>query len=129
MGQLALFSGTLGLSPPWQVTSVTFAKETNRLDINVEYRQLTPLVCPHCGAEGARCTEEEDEIWFHADFFHYATYLHARVPRLSCCYAALPRPWCRLGSLFAQVPPPEPAQENRVTEPTGHPCPSLSSKV
>jgi hypothetical protein len=105
MEQLSIFSGTLGLSPPWQVTSVTFTKDSNRLDIHVEYAQLNPLVCPFCGAQRPSCrAEAETETWFHEDFFHYATYLHAEVPRLFCCCGVFPRPWCRMGSRFSQVP-------------------------
>jgi hypothetical protein len=104
MEHLALFSGTLGLSPPWQVTGVAFAKGSNRLDITVEYEQLTPLTCPVCGAEGALRQEElEKETWFHADFFHYTTYLHAQVPHYPCRCRSFPRPWCRPGSRFCRI--------------------------
>ena len=66
MGELALFSATLGLSPPWQVTSVTFTKGSNRLDISVEYEQAMPLLCPTCCTRGAICLAESvNEIWFH----------------------------------------------------------------
>jgi len=105
MEQLAIFSGTLGLSPPWQVTSVSFARESNRLDITVHYEQANSLTCPVCGAPGAICPfESETETWFHEDFLNYATYLHARVPRLSCSCGDLPRPWCRAGSKFSKLP-------------------------
>ena len=105
MEELTIFSGTLGLSPPWQVTSVTFAQESNRLDINVEYAQMNTLTCPFCGAQGDTCRPVvEYETWFRGDFFNYAAYLHARVPRLSCCCSMLPRPWCRVGSKFSQLP-------------------------
>jgi hypothetical protein len=104
MEQLALFSGTLGLAPPWYVTSVTFARDASRLDISVEYGQLAPVSCPFCGEQAVSYTEAESETWFHANFFDYATYLHARVPRLPCCCRTLPRPWCRAGSRFARLP-------------------------
>ena len=104
MGELALFSATLGLSPPWQVTSVTFTKGSNRLDISVEYEQAMPLLCPTCCTRGAICLAESvNEIWFHEDFFHYATYLHAKVPQLSCGCDSFPRPWCRAGSKFSRI--------------------------
>jgi transposase len=99
-----IFSGTLGLSPPWQVTEVTFARESNRLDIKVEYEPRDVLTCPSCGARGqVSCLERDNETWFHEDFFHYATYLHALVPRLTCCCGSFPRPWSRAGSRFARI--------------------------
>jgi transposase len=105
MEQLALYSGTLGLSPPWQVTEVTFAKDSNRLDIRVAYEPLTPPACPVCGTQAADCqADSQDETWFHEDFFHYATYLHARVPQPPCKCGLFPRPWCRAGSRFTKIP-------------------------
>jgi hypothetical protein len=106
MEQLAIFSATLGLSPPWQVISVAFAKETNRMDICVEYLQGNQLTCPVCGTQGPTChAESQTEVWYHDDFFSYATYLHALVPHLACCGRSVPleRPWCRAGSKFARV--------------------------
>jgi hypothetical protein len=107
MEQLSLFSATLGLSPPWQVTSVAFEKESNRLDICVEFTPGVSLTCPVCGRHGhLRAAEEDTETWYHADFFRYAAYLHARIPHLSCSCGTLllERPWCRAGSRFAKVP-------------------------
>jgi transposase len=107
MEQLSIFSATLGLSPPWQVTSVSFEKESNRLDIRVEFTPGCSLTCPVCGRhEHVSAAEEDTEVWYHADFFRYAAYLHARIPQLACACGALPleRPWCRAGSRFARVP-------------------------
>jgi transposase len=97
-----IFSATLGLSYPWQIQAVTFAKVENRLDISIVYTHGSPLICPTCGVAG-KCCSEENEIWFHEDFFKYETYLHVRVPRLECsCCGILPieRPWSRVGSRF-----------------------------
>jgi hypothetical protein len=104
MDQLTIFSATLGLSLPWQVTSVSFDSESNRLDICVEYTQGSPLVCPLCGAQGASCSETR-ETWYHKDFLRYGTYLHARVPQVDCCSGLVPleRPWCRAGSKFSRI--------------------------
>jgi hypothetical protein len=106
MEQLTLFSATLGLSMAWQVTEVNFEKGSNRLDIRVQYAQRGPLFCPACGAQGLSTPVEWlSETWYHSDFFNYATYLHARVPLISCGCGGLTleRPWCRAGSRFAKV--------------------------
>ena len=105
--QMAIFSATLGLSPPWQVTAATFAKESNRLDLNIEYAQANPVACPICGRTESSAPEEiMVETWYHDDFFRYATYLHAKVPVMSCCCGCkfpMERPWSRVGSKFSRV--------------------------
>jgi len=105
--QMAIFSATLGLSPPWQVTGASFAGESNRLDLNIEYAHSTPLDCPVCGRSGTGVpVETAVEIWYHEDFLRYATYLHAQVPLMTCCCGGkipLERPWSRPGSKFARL--------------------------
>lgn len=107
MERTAIFSATLGLFPPWQVTSASFARESNRLDIHVEYAHPAGHDCPHCGGRGTCCLAETvQETWYHEDFFRYATYLHARVPLLAChCGGTfqLERPWSRAGSKFCRI--------------------------
>ena len=53
MRELATFSATLGLSPPWQVISVGFDEKPTRIDIGVEFDRGRALICPICGATGA----------------------------------------------------------------------------
>jgi len=107
MEQMAIFSATLGLSPPWQVTAASFARESNRLDISIEYAHAPPQDCPICGGKGTCCLAETVlETWYHDDFFHYVTYLHARVPLMACCCGGtfpLERPWSRAGSKFSRI--------------------------
>jgi len=95
-----ILSSTLGLSLPWQITSVSFAKEEKRLDICVDF--MDKKLCPCCGSEGNPCLKVT-ETWYHDDFFRYETYLHANVPLVECCGSIIPveRPWSREGSRFA----------------------------
>lgn len=104
MRHLAIFSATLGLSPPWHVTAVEFDRSSNRVDIKVEFRHGSALVCPACGE--AETGEWQTETWYREDFFNYSAYLHAEMPCVSCrCGAlSLERPWCRAGSRFSLVP-------------------------
>jgi hypothetical protein len=115
MGKHRIFSATLGLTPPWKITSVGFSEGSNRMDIHLEVKQEKTLICPVCGAEGT--TGEQDpqpETWFHDDFLCYATYLHALVPTLECRCGKFPleRPWNREGSRFSRCPEsaPDPDQ-------------------
>lgn len=99
-----IVSATLGLSPPWHVSSVTLANDGKRLDITVNYDASRHTLCPYCGARGAAC-EADIETWYHQDFFRYATYLHTRVPRIFCCgrVHTVERPWTRTGSKFVKI--------------------------
>jgi len=107
MEQMAIFSATLGLSPPWQVTSASFATGSNRLDIGIEYGRGSALDCPLCGGKGTSFpAETAEETWYHDDFLRYVTYLHARVPLMACCCGGrfhLERPWSRAGSKFSRI--------------------------
>lgn len=99
-----IFSSTLGLSPPWQISEVSFAKDENRLDITLEYLNENNPSCPFCGSKSTHCLLQ-NETWYHEDFFRYATYLHARVPHIECCGALIPvdRPWMNSGSKFTRT--------------------------
>ena len=106
MEPMSIFSAVLGLSPPWQVTSVTFAKESNRLDICVEFKQSYSLICSACQAKGIICHAElKTEAWHRNDFFGYDAYLFASVPHLVglCGLFPLERPWCRESTRFVRV--------------------------
>lgn len=105
MKEAAIFAATLGLSHPWQITSVSFAKDTKRMDITVEYSGGEILSCPKCGKTGNDVCSES-ECWYHDNFFRYRTYLHARVPYVECdCCGSVQveRPWSRTGSKFTMV--------------------------
>jgi transposase len=99
-----IFSATLGLSHPWHITLVNFSKDEKRLDITIDFAHADTVVCPRCGAE-MKCCRAEDEVWFHDNFFRFATYLHARVPQIECDCGINPveRPWSREGSRFALI--------------------------
>ena len=101
----SVFSATLGLSHPWQVVSINFAKDERRLDITIDFVHGSTFVCPTCGTE-KKCSDSGEEIWFHADYFRYQTYLHARVPKVECTLCGIEkveRPWSRSGSKFTLV--------------------------
>jgi hypothetical protein len=107
MQEHEIFSATLGLSHPWKITNVLFAKDKERLDITIALADDGIFTCPICGKEGIPC-EMASETWYHDNFFRFATYLHACVPRIECtCCGILPveRPWSRAGSKFAPIQP------------------------
>jgi hypothetical protein len=121
MDHPTIFSATLGLSHPWHIVEVTFAREESRMDIRLDYYLGNLFTCPHCGEAKAPCSAEE-ETWYHEDFFRYSTYLHVQVPRIECCQGvvATERPWSRAGSKFGRVSAPREASAAGAPE-TGAP--------
>lgn len=100
----ALFGIALGITPPWEVTSVAFSKESNRLDITIDFQRGATFACPVCGSPAPAYDTTEKE-WRHLNFFQYEAYLHARVPRVNCpnegCgVKQVTVPWARAGSGF-----------------------------
>lgn len=100
----ALFGIALGITPPWEVTEVAFSKESNRLDITIDFQRGATFACPVCGAPAPAYDTTEKE-WRHLNFFQYEAYLHARVPRVNCpnegCgVKQVTVPWARAGSGF-----------------------------
>ena len=100
----ALFGIALGITPPWEVTAVAFSKESNRLDITIDFQRGATFACPVCGSPAPAYDTTEKE-WRHLNFFQYEAYLHARVPRVNCpnegCgVKQVTVPWARTGSGF-----------------------------
>lgn len=100
----ALFGIALGITPPWEVTAVAFSKESNRLDITIDFQRGATFACPVCGSPAPAYDTTEKE-WRHLNFFQYEAYLHARVPRINCpnegCgVKQVTVPWARAGSGF-----------------------------
>jgi transposase len=100
----ALFGMALGIVSPWEVTEVSFSKESNRLDITIDFQRGATFPCPVCGALSP-AHDTTEKTWRHLNFFQYEAYLHARVPRVNCpnegCgVKQIQVPWARAGSGF-----------------------------
>ena len=98
-----LFQLAMGLTPPWQVMQCTFDKGQGRLDISIDFARGGTFPCPECGRAECKAYDTEERTWRHLNFFQYATYLHARVPRVQCetCGIKVVNvPWARPGSGF-----------------------------
>jgi transposase len=105
MNQPAIFAATLGLSHPWQIVSISFTSEENRVDISIDFSDSSILSCPCCGVLGIICSSVK-ETWHHHDYFRFAAYLHALVPSIecpSCGIVTVDRPWTRKGSMFTHI--------------------------
>ena len=103
MKDTELFQLAMGLTPPWQVRQCAFDKEQGRLDISIDFARGGTFPCPECGRAECKAYDTEEHTWRHLNFFQYATYLHARVPRVQCetCGIKVVNvPWARPGSGF-----------------------------
>lgn len=99
-----LFGMALGIVSPWEVKEITFSKESNRLDIYIDFQKGTQFPCPVCGKLSPVHDTTEKE-WRHLNFFQYEAYLKARVPRVicpdsDCGVKQVSVPWARSGSGF-----------------------------
>ncbi len=99
-----LFQEALGICPPWEVTALKFSVQEGRLDITIDFPRGSTFPCPDCGAKGAKAYDTQQEEWRHLNFFQYGSYLHARVPRVSCPQVCgikrIEVPWARPGTGF-----------------------------
>jgi len=100
----ALFGLALGITLPWEVTSVVFDNAAKRLDIYIDFQRGGKFPCPLCAAPSP-VHDTVEKQWRHLNFFQYEAYLHARVPRVKCpngdCGVKLIQvPWARAGSGF-----------------------------
>lgn len=100
---LLLFQAALGLSAPWQVTSVEFDRDARRLDLRVDFLKGATFSCPECGVSGLKAYDTSEKCWRHMDFWQHQTYLTARVPRVRCAEHGVRQvalPWARPQSGF-----------------------------
>jgi transposase len=100
---LLLFQAALGLTAPWQVTSVEFDRETKRLDLRIDFPRGATFCCPECDRAGLKARDTEEKAWRHLDFFQHQAYLTARVPRVECPehkVRLVALPWARERSGF-----------------------------
>ena len=79
-----LFTLALNLQEPWNVKKIEFNKDERRLDIWIDFAPGSKFECPECGNGDSPVHDTSDKIWRHLNFFQNKTYLHCRVPRVSC---------------------------------------------
>ena len=97
-----LFTMALGLQAPWEVVDLQFKEEDHRLDILIDFKRGSDFPCPVCG-QPCKVHDTVEKTWRHMNFFQYAAYLTARVPRCQCDQDGTKQvevPWARPGSGF-----------------------------
>jgi transposase len=74
----------LSLEVPWKVHQVSLAPKEKRLDVSLEHRPGVAFSCPECGQARPLHDHLPSRRWRHLDHGEFLTWLHARVPRVSC---------------------------------------------
>jgi transposase len=100
--QFAVFATALGVTPPWEVTETTLSVAEKRFDIRVDFARGGKFTCPGCG-QPISASDTSEQTWRQLNFFQYAAYVTARVPRLDCRNCGVKQveaPWARPGSGF-----------------------------
>lgn len=98
-----IFALGLGLSSPWEVTSVHF-EETNdgkELHIHIDFSRGSRFA--NDKGEMVQAYDTEEKEWRHLNFFEHRCYLHCRVPRILMSDGKIRMvkvPWARPGSGF-----------------------------
>lgn len=98
----SLLERALNLEPPWTVKKIDFEETQRILKIFIEFPKGSLFPCPRCAAL-SKAYDTAEKKWRHLNFFQYACYLTARVPRVECKEHGILQvevPWSRSGADF-----------------------------
>jgi len=84
MQDTELYRHLLGITSPWEVTRVELSVADEHVDVWVSHPKGTRFACPECAIELPVYDHGEERAWRHLDSCQFATFLHARPPRISC---------------------------------------------
>ena len=79
-----LYRHLLGLLEPWTVDRVELNIAERRVDVWATHPAGVMWRCPECDYTGPSRDHAEERTWRHLDSCHFQTYLHARIPRVTC---------------------------------------------
>ena len=79
------YTHLLELVLPWTIRTVVLEERAERVDVHLECTETALLPCPHCGQNWPVCDfSPQEKTWRHLDTCGKSTYLHARLPIVSC---------------------------------------------
>ena len=84
MDDKELYRQILGVVAPWEIRKIDLEMERGRVDIYLEWPHATEGICPECGKKCKVHDRREERIWRHLDTCQLRTYIHCRIPRVSC---------------------------------------------
>lgn len=79
-----LYRQLLGLEKPWTVDRVELDVKQQRVDVWAAHDKPKSWPCPECKKGVGLHDHDEERVWRHLDSCGFHTFLHARVPRVSC---------------------------------------------
>src|SRR5258708_1531031 len=84
MHDTELYRHLLGLQSPWSVARVEVGVKEQKVNVWAEHAENARWACPDCKTELALYDHSEERSWRHLDSCQFQTFLHARIPRVSC---------------------------------------------
>ena len=76
-----IFEKALAIENPWFISSITFDKSNNRLDIKIDFKKGSRFSVDE-SADTHPVYDTEEKTWRHLNFFQYECYLQVRTPRI-----------------------------------------------
>ena len=101
-----LYRHLLGLGEPWTVEQVELDMAKMHVEVYAGHAPGARFACPECGRELAMYDHAAERVWRHLDSCQFLTFLHARVPRVSCPEHGVRQvrlPWAEAGSRFTHL--------------------------
>ena len=103
MRDIDVFTQLLALERPWSVDEVIFDAKDESIGVFLRHRSNARFRCPSCGVFLPLYDHTPLRQWRHLDHGSWLTWLHARLPRVSCSIHGVQRvrvPWALPGSRF-----------------------------
>jgi transposase len=104
MRDVDVFTKLLDLERPWVVDEVILDPDTQSVAVFLRHRTIARFRCPKCGAELPIYDHTPLRRWRHLDHGSWLTWLHARIPRVSCLFHGIRQvriPWSLPVSRFS----------------------------
>jgi transposase len=93
----------LNVEEPWQITNIKYDSISEKLDIWLDFGRGSKFPCPKCGKPNCPAYDTKEKVLRHINHFQYATYLHCKIPRITCSNCGVLQikvPWARKKSGF-----------------------------
>ena len=103
MRDTEFYEALLGLRDPWRVREVKLDRAAGRVNVWIEDRSGVKWNCPECTIKASVYDHSEERVWRHLNTCQFATYLHARLPRVKCPEHGVRQvrpPWAEPGGHF-----------------------------
>jgi transposase len=101
-----LYRHLLGITAPWEVSRVELSVKGESVDVWVTHAKGTRFACPECDMTLAVYDHTDERSWRHLDSCHFATFLHAKPPRVECAEHGVRQvvvPWAEPMSRFTTL--------------------------